>query len=463
MGLELLVSGGTSLSVPVNALMAAVDEGIGERARDFREEVVVKGIELATAAGLNLPVNVTAGGALVWHKGKLHAVSAGTTVAGLPDDSTLYVYYDADRSGNKFYASAVAMPAGTADVRVGIAVTAGSTITSVQTLLHGARNWRRCYNASGGQLAIGDAVVLSGAGDWQVTTTASAGDQDAIGVVAETIAAGAWGVVDFSGPVLVRCTGTVARGDLLETSATAGAAQVNNAPETPGATLGKAAGARSGAGTSLVPAILTGAGGGGGAHDLLGADHTLAGATPREIFTALTATTFGFKPPHAASGTLGERPGSPDATGDLYFATDTDALYVGSGGSWVQIAARTWRRIHFLHYHQGDAVVGVKLDNLSFRVTDNCTLEHVHIYADTAPAGTSFVLDVNLNGATVFTTQGNRPAVAAGAHVGTSGTPDVTAAAEGDLITFDPDMVGNGPPGADYMIDVTAKLQITTS
>lgn len=266
MGLDLLVSGGTDLSVPVNALIEQVDESVGERARDFREEVVLKGIELATAASLDLPVNVTPGGALIWHKGRLHAVSAGTTVAGLPDDSVLYVYYDADRSGNPFYASAVATPAGTADVRVGIAVTSGGAITSTHVLLHGDRNWRRCYNASGGQLNPGDVVVFSASGDWHVTTTASAGNQDVAGVAAEVIAAASWGIVDFSGPALVRCTGAVARGDLLETSATATAAQANNAPTTMAAAFARAAGARSGAGTSLVPAVLgSGSGAGGGA------------------------------------------------------------------------------------------------------------------------------------------------------------------------------------------------------
>jgi hypothetical protein len=74
------------------------------------------------------------------------------------------------------------------------------------------------------------------------------------------------------------------------------------------------------------------------AHALDGADHTITGKTAREVLTALTATTFAFKPPHAATGTLAARPASPDADGDLYYATDIDTLYIGDGGAWVSYA-----------------------------------------------------------------------------------------------------------------------------
>lgn len=67
----------------------------------------------------------------------------------------------------------------------------------------------------------------------------------------------------------------------------------------------------------------------------------------------------------------------------------------------------------------------------------------------TAPTGAAAIFDVNKNGTTIFTTQGNRPQVAAAANQGAEAVPDVSTLAAGDYLTVDRDQVGSTVAGAD--------------
>jgi hypothetical protein len=77
------------------------------------------------------------------------------------------------------------------------------------------------------------------------------------------------------------------------------------------------------------------------------------------------------------------------------------------------------------------------------------TLINVGIALGTAPTGAAFIADLNKNGTTIFTTQGNRPSIAAAANYAASGTPDVTTWAHGDYITLDRDQIGSTVAGSD--------------
>jgi hypothetical protein len=83
-------------------------------------------------------------------------------------------------------------------------------------------------NNSGENLDQGAVVVVDDTLDNAVTTTASASDTQIVGVLMEPIAADAIGPVLFNGyAVGVNVTGTVLRGDYLETSTSAGLAQAS--------------------------------------------------------------------------------------------------------------------------------------------------------------------------------------------------------------------------------------------
>ena len=73
----------------------------------------------------------------------------------------------------------------------------------------------------------------------------------------------------------------------------------------------------------------------------------------------------------------------------------------------------------------------------------------------TAPTGQAILVDVNKNGVTLFTTQANRPTIAAAAFQDVSeAVPDVTAIAAGDYLTVDIDQVGSAVLGADLTVNI---------
>lgn len=83
-----------------------------------------------------------------------------------------------------------------------------------------------------------------------------------------------------------------------------------------------------------------------------------------------------------------------------------------------------------------------------FRVPADVTIAEVQVHVATAPLVQPILVDVNDDGTTIFTTQGNRPSIAAGTNDATSGTPDGgTLVARNSVITVDVDQVGVGTPG----------------
>lgn len=85
------------------------------------------------------------------------------------------------------------------------------------------------------------------------------------------------------------------------------------------------------------------------------------------------------------------------------------------------------------------------------------TLVSVRASAGTGPAGAALTVDVHKNGTTIFTTQANRPSIAAAAVTGTSGVVQVASWANGEYLTIDIDQVGSGVPGSDLTVTVVAE------
>ena len=65
-------------------------------------------------------------------------------------------------------------------------------------------------------------------------------------------------------------------------------------------------------------------------------------------------------------------------------------------------------------------------------------------YLDTAPTGQAAIFDPSKDGTTLYTTQGNRPTIAATEFVSSETAPDVTAWAADTYLQVDIDQVGNG-------------------
>lgn len=106
-------------------------------------------------------------------------------------------------------------------------------------------------------------------------------------------------------------------------------------------------------------------------------------------------------------------------------------------------------------FSAGGQSTGVKKDAALLPMA--CTLVGVRAYIDTAPVGSSFIVDANKNGTTVFTTQGNRPTILAAANASSTTAPEVTAFSAGDRFSYDVDQVGSGTAGSDLYVTALFK------
>lgn len=100
--------------------------------------------------------------------------------------------------------------------------------------------------------------------------------------------------------------------------------------------------------------------------------------------------------------------------------------------------------------------LAVVVGTMRFRIPVAATLLGVNAAVSLAPTGASIIVDLNKNGTTVFTTQGNRPTIAAAANNSGAETTNmnVTSVAAGDYLTVDMDQVGSTIPGADLVVTV---------
>lgn len=90
-----------------------------------------------------------------------------------------------------------------------------------------------------------------------------------------------------------------------------------------------------------------------------------------------------------------------------------------------------------------------------------CVIEKIYVQVETAPgAGKTLTIDVNKNGTTIFTTQGNRPSITGANTTDESGTPDVTALAKNNLLTMDIDVSDGSPATLSVYVRCRKSLQI---
>jgi hypothetical protein len=99
-------------------------------------------------------------------------------------------------------------------------------------------------------------------------------------------------------------------------------------------------------------------------------------------------------------------------------------------------------------------ILAVETGTARFRFPAAATLIGVSASVNTAPTGASVIVDVHKNGTTVYTTQANRPAIAASEFAAAETAPDVTSIAAGDYITVDVSQVGSTIPGSDLGVFV---------
>lgn len=72
----------------------------------------------------------------------------------------------------------------------------------------------------------------------------------------------------------------------------------------------------------------------------------------------------------------------------------------------------------------------------------------------TAPTGDSILVDVNVNGTTIFTTQGNRPEIAISENTNKTTTVDAGSWDDGEYVTVDIDQIGSSTEGSDLTVAI---------
>jgi hypothetical protein len=72
----------------------------------------------------------------------------------------------------------------------------------------------------------------------------------------------------------------------------------------------------------------------------------------------------------------------------------------------------------------------------------------------TAPTTQAVIVDLNVNGTTVWSTQANRVQIAAGTNTDESTTFNTTTITDGQYLTVDIDQIGSGTVGADLTLTV---------
>lgn len=135
---------------------------------------------------------------------------------------------------------------------------------------------------------------------------------------------------------------------------------------------------------------------------------------------------------------------------------DTVALVVYQAAS-VAIGAAVWYSGGSGSGSGGGGDINIRIDgalavapNVYYvLITKDTTSTKVYITCDNPGTAGSTIVDVHLNGTTIFTTQANRPTLAYNDANGWaySGAPDVVSFVEGDILIIDIDQIATGAEG----------------
>ena len=152
-------------------------------------------------------------------------------------------------------------------------------------------------------------------------------------------------------------------------------------------------------------------------------------------------------------------PGSPSA-GQMWLESDTGIVYIYYDSFWIEFTgakqgnpgATGAQGQSTIPYSRPGALY-VSTGVQRFRFPFAATILGVSAAVNTAPTGAAIIMDVNKNGTTIFTTQGNRPQIAASAYATAAEVTnmDVVSFAAGDYCTLDLDQVGSTVAGSELV------------
>lgn len=124
------------------------------------------------------------------------------------------------------------------------------------------------------------------------------------------------------------------------------------------------------------------------------------------------------------------------STGHDHDGVDSKLIAVNRGFAW---------------YVAGTLATGAN-QGPRYVVPQAMTIVKAWLIVRTAPTGANLLIDINKNGTTIWTTQGNRGSIVATATTGNTTTFDVTSLTAGDYLDLDTDQVGSTVAGVDLTV-----------
>jgi hypothetical protein len=130
-------------------------------------------------------------------------------------------------------------------------------------------------------------------------------------------------------------------------------------------------------------------------------------------------------------------------------APTTNQVLQWSGSTWQPGTVQVNRA--FAWYVSGTLTTGTNFGP-RYVVPQSMTIVKCWLIARTGPSSQAILIDINKNGSTIWSSQGNRGTIASGATTGNTTTFNTTALSAGDYLDFDIDQVGSGTAGVDLTI-----------
>jgi hypothetical protein len=155
-------------------------------------------------------------------------------------------------------------------------------------------------------------------------------------------------------------------------------------------------------------------------------------------------------------------PTDPYLVGNVVYYNSETYIFYGADASEVPGTGTNWQLISEPINSHTSSYAGVLVAGSgTFRLYNDSghtrRIQKVRASVGVAPVGQAAIIDVNVDGTTIFTNQANRPTIAADAYTGVSPAPDVVAWPDGSYITFDIDQVGTTAAGGDLTVSVVVR------
>ena len=176
-------------------------------------------------------------------------------------------------------------------------------------------------------------------------------------------------------------------------------------------------------------------------------------------YTGSASTTPGYSGSIGYTGSAGTD-GVVGYNGSTGYTGSGGTGYTGSGGTIGYTGSiGTAGNTEIAFAIPGTLTVGTGAMRGSFDSTK--TLGNGSATVSSAPTTQSIIFDVNKNGTTIFSTQGNRPTITSTNFTDLTSTPDVTSVTSGDYLTVDIDQVGYAGSTANPGTDAVVRIKIT--